>query len=107
MINYSTDPRIILTLDTGGTNMVFGAMQKGEFIVEPLTLPAHADDLDLCLQTMVEGFRTIIDQLDERPAAISFAFPGPADYPNGIIGGQLLNFPAFREGVALGPYLMM
>ena len=105
MINYSTDPRIILTLDTGGTNMVFGAMQRGEFIVEPLTLPAHADNLDLCLQTMVEGFRTIIDQLDERPAAISFAFPGPADYPNGIIGGQLLNFPAFREGVALGPYL--
>ena len=105
MINYSTDQRIILTLDTGGTNMVFGAMQRGEFIVEPLTLPAHADDLDLCLKTMVEGFRTIIDQLDERPAAISFAFPGPADYPNGIIGGQLLNFPAFREGVALGPYL--
>ena len=85
--------------------MVFGAMQRGEFIVEPLVLPAHADDLDLCLKTMVEGFRTIIDQLDERPAAISFAFPGPADYPNGIIGGQLLNFPAFREGVALGPYL--
>lgn len=105
MINYSTDPRIIMTLDTGGTNMVFGAMQRGEFIVEPLTLPAHADNLDLCLQNMVEGFRTIIDQLDERPAAISFAFPGPADYPNGIIGGQLLNFPAFREGVALGPYL--
>ena len=105
MINYTTDPRIILTLDTGGTNMVFGAMQRGEFIVEPLTLPAYADDLDKCLSTMVEGFRAIIDQLDERPAAISFAFPGPADYPNGIIGGQLLNFPAFREGVALGPYL--
>lgn len=105
MINYSTDPRIILTLDTGGTNMVFGAMRRGEFIVEPLTLPAHADDLDLCLKTMVDGFRAIIDQLDERPAAISFAFPGPADYPNGIIGGQLLNFPAFRDGVALGPYL--
>ena len=105
MINYNTDPRIILTLDTGGTNMVFGAMQRGEFIVEPLTLPAHADDLDLCMKTMVDGFRTIIDQLDERPAAISFAFPGPADYPNGIIGGQLLNFPAFRDGVALGPYL--
>ena len=105
MINYTTDPRIILTLDTGGTNMVFGAMQRGEFIVEPLTLPAYAGDLDLCLKTMVEGFRTIIDQLDERPAAISFAFPGPADYPNGIIGGQLLNFPAFRDGVALGPYL--
>jgi hypothetical protein len=31
MINYNTDPRIILTLDTGGTNMVFGAMQRGVF----------------------------------------------------------------------------
>lgn len=37
--------------------------------------------------------------------AISFAFPGPADYPNGIIGGYLPNFPSFREGVALGPFL--
>ena len=57
MIDYRTDQRIILTHDTGGTNMVFGAMQRGEFIVEPLTLPAHADDLDLCMQTIVEGFR--------------------------------------------------
>ena len=100
MISYTTDPRIILTLDTGGTNMVFGAMQRGEFIVEPLTLPAYADNLDKCLSTMVEGFRTIIDQLDERPAAISFAFPGPADYPNGIIC-DLVNLPLFRGGVAL------
>lgn len=37
--------------------------------------------------------------------AISFAFPGPADYPNGIIGGYLPNFPSFRDGVALGPFL--
>ena len=37
--------------------------------------------------------------------AISFAFPGPADYKNGIIGGYLPNFPSFRDGVALGPFL--
>ena len=37
--------------------------------------------------------------------AISFAFPGPADYPNGIIGG-LGNLPAFKGGgIALGPML--
>jgi glucokinase len=36
--------------------------------------------------------------------AISFAFPGPADYPAGIIG-DLPNLPAFRGGVALGPML--
>ena len=85
--------------------MVFGAMQYGEFIVEPIRLPANAHDLDLCLKTMVDGFKAVRDQLDRMPAAISFAFPGPADYPNGIIGGYLPNFPSFRDGVALGPFL--
>lgn len=105
MTNFKNDPRIVLTLDAGGTNMVFGAMKGGEFIVEPITLPAHSDTLDLCLGTMVTGFRTIIEKLGEKPSAISFAFPGPADYPNGIIGGYLPNFPSFRDGVALGPFL--
>lgn len=40
----------------------------------------------------------------DHPVAISFAFPGPADYKNGIIG-DLPNFPSFKGGVALGPYL--
>lgn len=94
-----------MTLDAGGTNMVFGAMQAGEYVVDPITLPANSHDLDLCLKTMVEGFRAVRDRLDRQPVAISFAFPGPADYPNGIIGGYLPNFPSFRDGVALGPYL--
>lgn len=105
MANFRNDSRIVMTLDAGGTNMFFGAMQYGEFIVEPIKLPANAHDLDLCLKTMVEGFREVRDKLDRMPAAISFAFPGPADYPNGIIGGYLPNFPSFRDGVALGPYL--
>ena len=46
-----------------------------------------------------------MSRIEEKPAAISFAFPGPADYRNGIIGGYLPNFPSFRDGVALGPYL--
>ena len=102
---YSYDNRVVITLDAGGTNLVFGAMQANKFIVEPITLPSHAEDLDRCLATMVEGFTAIIDKLDTKPGAISFAFPGPADYPNGIIGGYLPNFPSFREGVALGPFL--
>ena len=32
-------------------------------------------------------------------------FPWSGDYPNGIIGGWLPNFPSFRDGVALGPFL--
>jgi len=105
MANFRTDSRIVMTLDANSAVMVFGAMQGGEFIVDPITLDANAHDLDLCLQTMVKGFRMVRDQLDRQPAAISFAFPGPADYPNGIIYGYLLNFPSFRGGVALGPYL--
>ena len=105
MANIHTDSRIVMTLDAGGTNMVFGAMQAGEYVVDPITLPANSHDLDLCLKTMVEGFRAVRDRLDRQPVAISFAFPGPADYPNGIIGGYLPNFPSFRDGVALGPYL--
>lgn len=102
---YNTDHRIVVTLDAGGTNFVFGAMRGCEYILEPLTLPSRAADLDLCLKTMVDGFRKIISSLPEAPAAISFAFPGPADYANGIVGGFLPNFPSFRDGVALGPYL--
>ena len=105
MANFKTDSRIVLTLDAGGTNMVFGAMRGGEFIIEPITFPSNASDLDLCLATMVKGFEAVIEKLDEKPVAISFAFPGPADYPNGIIGGFLPNFPSFRDGVALGPFL--
>ncbi|MDE6417584.1 MAG: ROK family protein [Duncaniella sp.] len=102
---YKDDNRIVITLDAGGTNLVFGAMKGCEYITEPITRPSNAHDLDLCLDTMVKGFREVIDSLDEKPAAISFAFPGPADYPNGIIGGYLPNFPSFRDGVALGPML--
>ena len=105
MTDFKNDSRIVLTLDAGGTNMVFGAMRGGEFIVDPITLPSNSKNLDLCLQTMVLGFSTVIDSLEGSPSAISFAFPGPADYPNGIIGGYLPNFPSFRDGVALGPFL--
>lgn len=102
---FTNDNRIVITLDAGGTNLVFGAMRGCEYITEPITYPSNAHDLDLCLDTMVRGFRKVIDSLDEKPVAISFAFPGPADYPNGIIGGYLPNFPSFRDGVALGPFL--
>ena len=87
---YREDNRTVVTLDAGGTNFVFGAIRANKFIVDPITMPSNADDLDRCLATMVEGFERVIAQLDAKPAAISFAFPGPADYPNGIIGGYLI-----------------
>jgi len=105
MENYRNDSRIVLTLDAGGTTMKFGAMKGEQLIGERLILPSNANDLDLCLKTMVLGFESVINTLQAPPVAISFAFPGPADYPAGIIGGYLPNFPSFRDGVALGPFL--
>lgn len=102
---YELDNRTVVTLDAGGTNLVFGAMKGCRFIGDTITLPSDSSDLDNCLARMVDGFSRIINSLDTAPAAISFAFPGPADYPNGIIGGHLPNFPCFRHGVALGPFL--
>lgn len=102
---YSNDKRIVITLDAGGTNLVFGAMQAGKFIIDPISMPSNAHDLDKCLATIVAGFEQVIAKLEEKPVAISFAFPGPADYPRGIIGGYLPNFPSFRDGVALGAFL--
>lgn len=102
---YQHDNRTVITLDAGGTNFVFGAMQANDFIIDPITLPAYTDNLDQCLAQLVKGFEMVIEKIHKQPAAISFAFPGPADYANGIIGGYLPNFPSFRDGVALGPFL--
>ncbi len=101
---YDYDNRIVLTLDAGGTNLVFSAIQANKEIVESYCLPAYADDLNRCLEALIEGFTYIREQLSTAPIAISFAFPGPADYKNGIIG-DLPNFPSFRRGVPLGPFL--
>lgn len=101
---YETDKRIVMTLDAGGTNFVFSAMQGGREIAGPVRLPACADNLEACLANLVEGFRQIEKMLPAPPVAISFAFPGPADYAHGIIG-DLPNIPSFRGGIALGPML--
>lgn len=102
---YTHDNRIVATLDAGGTNLVFGAMRGCEYIMSPITIPSCGDKLDLCMKAIVNGFSTIFDLCEVKPVAISFAFPGPANYKEGIVGGFLPNFPAFREGVALGPFL--
>ena len=105
MKQQDNSQKIVVTLDAGGTNFVFGAMCDGKPIGESLTLPSMAHDLDLCLSTLIRGFEQTISSLPYAPVAISFAFPGPADYRNGVIGGYLPNFPSFRNGVALGPML--
>jgi glucokinase len=94
------DNRIVLTLDAGGTNFVFNAMQGGKAILNDYRLDANAHDLARCIDTLKKGFRHSKELTGDKASAISFAFPGPADYPNGIIG-DLNNLPAFRGGVPL------
>jgi len=98
------DKRIVMTLDAGGTNFVFSAIRGNTDIIDPITLPSNANDLNACLTTIIDGFNKVKKNIQGKPAAISFAFPGPTDYPNGIIG-DLVNLPSFRGGVALGPML--
>ena len=93
-----------MTLDAGGTNLRFSALRGGKPVAETVSLPSNGDDLEKCLANIVEGFNRVKALCPQPPAAISFAFPGPADYPRGIIG-DLGNLPGFRGGVALGPML--
>lgn len=102
-MNIQNDQRIVLSLDAGGTNLVFSAMKAGKMLGEEIILPAKVDSLEAFLERITDGFEQVKQQAGGADA-ISFAFPGPADYPNGIIG-DLENLPVFRGGVALGPFL--
>src|SRR5512140_1279703 len=103
MSNYAEDPRVVMTLDAGGTNFVFSAMQSNSPLIESFSLPSRADDLERSLATIVEGFGRVQSLAPAPPVAISFAFPAPADYFNGIVVSPR-NLPAYRD-VALGPML--
>lgn len=104
MDRFLHDQRIVLTLDAGGTNFRFSAMCAGRPVGQSVTMPSCPDSLRECLRRLSDGFRRVNESCPGRPAAISFAFPGPADFPRGIIG-DLGNLPCFRGGVALGPML--
>jgi len=103
-IHYSNDPRIVMTLDAGGTYLKFSAIRGNRLLVGPFSIPSEADNLERCLANIVRGFEETRARLPEAPVAISFAFPGPGDYPAGIMA-NIGNLPAFRGGVALGPML--
>lgn len=102
-MDLSQDHSMILTLDAGGTTFTFSALRGGIEQIEPFTLPSKVHDLEECLGTIRQGFKRAKHEAGGADA-ISFAFPGPSDYPNGIIG-DLVNLPCFRGGVPLGPML--
>jgi glucokinase len=103
-MNINNDKRIVMTLDAGGTNFRFSATRGGQAVTPTVAMPAEGNDLRQCLSKITEGFKQVKALCPEPPLAISFAFPGPADYPAGIIG-DLGNLPCFRGGIALGPML--
>ncbi len=103
MVTQQANVRTILTLDAGGTNFVFQAINDFRGVGNSISLPSPSDDLDLCLRSIVSGFEQLANQTGDF-SAISFAFPGPANYKLGIIE-NLPNFKAFNGGVALGSML--
>lgn len=92
--------QIILTLDAGGTNLVFNAVDAQNIVICSTTLHAPSASLDEFLKKLLAGFHTINKESGNVAKAISFCFPGPADYEKGIIG-DLENIPEFKGGVAL------
>ena len=91
---------IIFILDAGGTGFKFSAVKDAKEIIEPFTIPSAAPTLEEVLQKLITGFHECEKRCGSKAVAISFCFPGPADYPNGIIG-DLPNLPTFRGGVPL------
>ncbi len=103
-MDYNDDDRVVLTLDAGGTNFVFVAMLGGRSLGAPVRLSSEAHDLERSLANIKTGFRTLMEETGCTPVAISFAFPGPADYPRGIID-NVGNLPAYAGGVPLADIL--
>ena len=95
----NNDP-IIFILDAGGTGFKFSAVRDAQEIIEPFTIPSAAPTLEEVLQKLITGFHECETRCGAKATAISFCFPGPADYPNGIIG-DLENLPTFHGGVPL------
>ncbi len=99
-MNYKQDKRTILSLDAGGTNFDFFAVRGGVMVGKKVRFAAAMNTLEEMLRMIITGFEQIKDQSGEKPSAISFCFPGPADFEKGIIG-DLENLPLFRGGVPL------
>lgn len=94
------DSKTIFVLDAGGTTFKFTAISDWHEIITPFRLTSKKDTLEEILETIIEGFTEVQEKCGKKPDAISFCFPGPADYINGIIG-DLQNLELFRGGVAL------
>ena len=62
---YEQDQRIVLTLDAGGTNFVFSAIQGCVEVVEPIRLAAVPDNMERCLADILPGGKARKQMLDD------------------------------------------
>jgi glucokinase len=83
---------------------MFSAFSGASSVVAPRQRFVDTGDLDACLTGIRDGFAAMQDAAGMSADAISFAFPGPANYSEGVIF-PLANIPAFDRPVALGPML--
>ncbi len=91
---------IILTLDAGGTNLVFNAIDTHYDVISSKVIPAPSESIEEFLEKLITGFGDLNKSTGNIARAISFCFPGPADYAKGIIG-DLENLPFFKGGIPL------
>ena len=51
-MDITQDKRIVMTMDAGGTNFRFSAMQAGKAVGEGVAMPSNGDDLPKCLASV-------------------------------------------------------
>jgi glucokinase len=71
-----------MTLDAGGTNLAFSALQGNRPVIPNFSLPSNADGLDRSLANLVEGFARVRSLLPAAPVAISFGLPASSCPPS-------------------------
>jgi len=91
---------LVFVLDAGGTGLKFSAVSDSKEIIKPFTIQSAPNSINDMIERIISGFERVGEMCGSKPMAISFSFPGPADYENGIIG-DLPNLPCFRGGVPL------
>lgn len=74
---YEYDKRVVLTLDAGGTNFVFSAIQGNSQIIAPISFPSVSDNLDKCLANLLTGFDTVIEEIGNFTSCYQFCFSWP------------------------------
>ncbi len=66
----SDDPRVVLTLDAGGSKLEFNAMRGGRALLDPLRMVARSDDRDATLAQIRSGFEQVHEATGRAAAAI-------------------------------------